>query len=128
MNEKLEMQLVTKYPKIFRDYKGDIHKTCLYFGLECGSGWYGLIDRLCKRITELDPEGNCYAVQVKEKFGGLRFYISGGTDDIYDVLEAAEEESYKICEDCGEPGTAKSLNNWISTLCDTCRSSNENRI
>ena len=59
------------------------------------------------------------AAQVKEKFGGLRFYMTGGTDEIFGLIERAEEESYAICEQCGEPGR-ETGNGWIRTLCEDC--------
>lgn len=59
------------------------------------------------------------AVQVKEKFGGLRFYMTSGNDEIYDLIGEAEAKSYKTCEECGEPGEEKPMS-WIRTLCDGC--------
>ena len=41
------------------------------------------------------------AVQVKEKFGGLRFYVNGATDEQYNYIRFAEAMSYRICEECG---------------------------
>ena len=83
--------------------------------------------------SEEEPPGNYYAcfcdsyvschpraVQVKEKFGGLRFYMTGGTDEIFDLIEKAEALSYKTCESCGAPGT-QSNSKWITTLCEDCR-------
>jgi NADH pyrophosphatase NudC (nudix superfamily) len=58
--------------------------------------------------------------QVKEKFGGLRIYHSGGDDYIDGLIGMAESFSYKICEICGERGQPNK-GGWISTLCDECR-------
>lgn len=57
------------------------------------------------------------AVQVKEKFGGLRFYADGGdkTTDAY--IEMAEALADVTCEQCGAPGK-KVSGGWIVTLCD----------
>lgn len=59
------------------------------------------------------------AFQVKEKFGGLRFYMTCGTDEIYDLISKAEALSCKTCEECGEPGEERS-GGWIHTLCNNC--------
>jgi len=59
------------------------------------------------------------AAQVKEKFGSLRFYMTIGTDEIYELIDKAEALSCKTCEECGESGEARS-GGWIRTLCDTC--------
>ncbi len=58
--------------------------------------------------------------QIKEKFGGLRIYHSGGDDYIDGLIGMAESFSYKICEVCGERGKPNK-GGWIATLCDKCR-------
>lgn len=60
------------------------------------------------------------ASQVKEKFGGLRFYYNGGDEQIYGMASIAESMSYRTCELCGAPGRAN-RHGWITTLCDTHR-------
>jgi len=76
MKKELELKLVKKYPVIFKDYNGDMRQTCMCWGFECGDGWYNLINELCETVTTLISNKNIkvVAVQVKEKFGGLRFY------------------------------------------------------
>lgn len=60
------------------------------------------------------------ATQVKEKFGGLRFYIDGGNDEHYALINFAELLSYNTCEVCGKPGKAN-RNGWITTRCNEHR-------
>jgi tRNA G26 N,N-dimethylase Trm1 len=61
------------------------------------------------------------ATQVKEKFGGLRFYMGGGTDSmIEEFIDQAEAQAEKTCEDCGKPGKIAGPG-WIRTLCYGCR-------
>ena len=57
------------------------------------------------------------AVQVKEKFGGLRFYVGGATDKSHNYITFAESMSYRTCEVCGSPGKTYT-NGWHKTLCD----------
>lgn len=57
------------------------------------------------------------AVQVKEKFGGLRFYYEGGDEYINGLSAMAESMSYVTCETCGKPGKSTS-DGWIRTLCE----------
>lgn len=73
MTKDLELKLVQKYPTIFKDYGGDMRKTCMAWGFECGDGWYDLINKLCSDISKIDS--NVIAIQVKEKYGTLRFYF-----------------------------------------------------
>src|SRR5262245_35629545 len=77
-----------------------------------GEGWHTLLHRLEDRLNELDPSFEI--LQVKEKFGGLRYYVALSDDldpdrinEIYLLIHGTEEESFKICEVCGEPGTNK---------------------
>lgn len=66
------------------------------------------------------------AVQVKEKFGTLRFYYDGGDEYIHGLAAMAEAMSARTCESCGVP--AKSTNNgWIKTICQPCVDSREER-
>jgi hypothetical protein len=57
------------------------------------------------------------AVQVKEKFGGLRFYVQAATDKHYQYISFAESMSYRTCEECGAPGKTYT-DGWHMTLCD----------
>lgn len=67
--------LAEKYPSLYRDYKGDMRYTCMAWGIDVGDGWRDLIEKLSADITAIDTEGRVVADQVKEKFGGLRFYF-----------------------------------------------------
>lgn len=73
-----------------------------------------------------EDEMRVVAVQVKEKYGGLRFYIQTEGKlprDYYDqvngAIEMAEALSYNVCEECGNPGKTRG-GGWIRTLCDKC--------
>ena len=100
---------------------------------DVGPGWLPLIEVLDKKLTMLDPDYRI--VQIKEKFGGLRYYIriSEGctnTDRMYAVIDAIESLSFRICEDCGRPGEMRgeeSKGEWIRTLCDECEVENKAR-
>lgn len=83
-----------------------------------GPGWYGIVSRLVDDLLALGWDGS--VLQVKEKFGGLRFYIGGGSDTVHDRILAAEEESYKTCEECGGPGILREERFWRLTLCEGC--------
>ena len=58
------------------------------------------------------------AVQVKEKFGGLRFYVQASTDKHYHYISFAESMSYRTCEVCGSPGE-RYTDGWHQVLCET---------
>ena len=158
MHKDLDQKLCEKYPLIFRDRHEDPSKTCMYWGLSVGDGWYDLLDKLCAliqghidwriRSIELtkkfnedlakdaetnfedrepwmtrepraipEPIEQVVAIQVKEKFGGLRFYYNGGDEYIRGLTTMAEEMSYRICEVCSDKA-APTQGGWIRTLCE----------
>ena len=55
--------------------------------------------------------------QVKEKFGTLRFYYTGGDEYISGMVTMAEAMSGVTCEECGDPGERRG-GGWIYTACD----------
>lgn len=119
MRQELADKLVAKYPTIFKNIDGDYRETAMCWGFMVGDGWYDLIDRLCSDLVKLDP--NIVASQVKEKFGGLRFYVDDGTtEEAWNRINRAEEESYKTCETCGKPAENLNFGGWIRTLCESC--------
>lgn len=128
MSPDKEKQLFEKYPNIFNNLKYT----------ECGDGWFDLIERLCA-VLQNEADNAAYrlsgeekeavqpiAAQVKEKFGGLRFYIYGGNEEMRGAIRMAEAMSFKICESCGVPGH-KQPGGWIRTLCDPCQESRKTR-
>ena len=85
--------------------------------LNCvGRGWRPLVNQLLDDLLELGWDGAVY--DVKEKFGGLRFYIGAGSDEIHERIQQAEDESYSVCEVTGKPGKLRSDLGWMRTLCD----------
>lgn len=83
---------------------------------ECDAGWYQIIKDL---ITDLIALGwDKQTCQVKEKFGGLRFYINAGSDEMHARIQEAERLSYETCEVTGEPGKLRTDLGWHATLCD----------
>lgn len=137
MNLELDEELCSKYPLIFADRHKPMQETCMCWGFECGDGWYDLIDRMCYKIQshivhvnktreiwlKKDPSQaplevpQVVAVQVKEKFGTLRFYHNGGDDYIRGLVSMAEAMSEVICMTCGKPGDLITKG-WWHVACD----------
>lgn len=89
MKKELEEQLVKLHPQILRDYGGDMRNTCMTWGMMCGDGWYDLLNDLMQTIDDLVAGKNIVVIadQIKEKFGGLRFYYHiEMDDDIFDTI------------------------------------------
>jgi hypothetical protein len=91
-----------------------------------GDGWIGIIDRLASDLINLGWDRDLH--QVKEKFGGLRFYTGASSPEMNARIHQAEEESYKTCENCGDPGNPNSSSRgWVRTLCNVCRDVREKK-
>ena len=129
MNTALELELVRKYPKILRDYKGDKMETCMSWGMECDDGWYDLLDKCMEKLQYFcdlcfykSGQVQVVANQIKEKFGTLSFYISVYDADtiqssiIDDIITEAEIRSAHTCEVTGKAGTVCKRGGWYRTL------------
>lgn len=90
---------------------------------EVGKGWAGIVARLAEDLDKMGWNG--HVVQIKEKFGDLRFYPSTATAEMYDRIDQAALESSRTCEYCGEPGLPTRKGGWIKTLCDGCNEAKE---
>lgn len=119
MNLELTAKLVDNFPLLYRN----VHH------FECGDGWYAVILKLSaileKEIVAMpsesvDPDiGRPYMMQCKEKFAGLRYYMSSETPAMTQAIQEAEDDAANTCEDCGKSGQLRS-GGWIRMLCDTC--------
>ena len=123
--------LFERHKHIFRGKDLSLRENLMPFGFECGDGWFTLIDELSTTIerfleSQQDEErtAECVrdfiVVQVKEKYGTLRFYTSPTPDVIHWIIDFAEGMSAKICESCGSPGETNEQG-WIRTLCQNCK-------
>lgn len=130
MNRELDEQLCKIAPHLFADRSGDMRTTAMCWGFEVGDGWFPLLAEAAKKLEPLVvkyakryPEswkaGFYRATQIKEKYGTLRFYISGGDDKIYAIIDKAERQSSKTCEICGKPGKLRGKG-WYYTRCLRC--------
>jgi hypothetical protein len=149
MKSELQQKLLKEYPHFFdigdkkiytgeNPMKQEIQELLnqeemvlpIQFGFECGDGWYMLLEQLLYSIEwHLDPEHSWpkkeripfHIDQIKEKFGGLRFYYSGGDEIVRGMVSFAESLSYHICEHCGSTKNVTQTEGWIKTLCEDCK-------
>jgi len=124
MKRELDEYLCKTYPKMMVNRNKDMKETCMCWGFECGDGWFPILNQLMGNIqhhidwknreSEVVPQVTLD--QVKEKFGTLRFYYTGGDDYISGLVSMAESMSGVLCETCGKPGTS-TRGGWIKTAC-----------
>lgn len=124
-NDHFEQSLIRKYPRIFHDPDA-VRPGVGWRGIDCGEGWFPLIERLCCEIqqrTEESPTSTVFISHIKEKFGVLQVAYQGGSVSITALIAMAEIESSEVCEACGAPGNlVRTRHGWIKTLCATCTS------
>jgi hypothetical protein len=128
MKQELDELLCQRYPKMMVNRNSPMQETCMCWGFDCGDGWFNILNQLMGSIQHhLDWKNKNDLVveqvtldQVKEKFGTLRFYYSGGDDVIDGMVRLAESMTCVTCEVCGSPGTQNS-GGWITTLCESHR-------
>lgn len=152
MDQELQNKLYDQYPQLFSNKDKTPMQSAMCFGIEIGNGWYEILSSLCWMIKQHEDnkrwqkewkdkqkqniekdfsvaltgdEPEYFPVkfdQVKEKYGGLRVYFSGGDDYIEGLVSMAEAISYKICDVCGNKGEANK-SGWISVRCEAHRNS-----
>ena len=132
MKPEKDAELCAKYPMLYAQRKRGMRDTCMCWGFEIGDGWTKIIERLSEKLERINQqlpkdEPKIEAVQVKEKFGGLRFYTSRCHDEADRLITEAERQSYKTCEECGKLGRPNG-NGWVTTLCAKCRRARSKRI
>lgn len=103
-------EIIAKYPKIFEDYESN-PRQCNWYGVP--KGWLPIIDELCgciqnhiDSIKTYTKEGmtspsQVKCLQMKEKFGELRFYTFGHTDVIDGMIRYAAHRCDNTCDRCG---------------------------
>jgi hypothetical protein len=139
MRQELDKLLCEKYPKMMVNRNKSMMETTMCWGFECGDGWFNLLNQLMSNIQHYtDWNNDNFAKgykqykqvpqvtldQVKEKFGTLRFYYTGGDEHISGMVRMAESMSAVTCESCGNPGE-QTRGGWIKTVCNPCNQKRE---
>ena len=86
--------------------------------ISCDKGWYPLIEECHTELKAVDPDYEI--LQIKEKFGGLRFYfesLDGGKyPKMHEIVRKYEEKSLTVCEVTGNGGTLHKKGSRVKTL------------
>lgn len=109
----LDALLCKRYPALFANRQANPNESPMGRGFEIGPGWFALVDAL-SAVLSANPRYR--ALQVKSKFGRLRFDLNPGSSDPL-IVGLAESLSMRVCEVSGRPGRQcryKPL--WIATL------------
>jgi hypothetical protein len=141
-------EIIEKYPKIFAPYEGN-PRGVNWHGVPkgwlpiidklCGS-IQSYIDNYAELIENPDyikdsvwiaedasthkfikkKPAQMTCIQMKEKFGGLRFYIENGNSEINGMIKMAEYLCNNTCESCGTEEGLGFTKGWISVRCKPC--------
>ncbi len=123
MTPDRDVLIVTAFPNLYRDRYSTDRSTGMRLGFECDDGWFELIRNLSAPleaiIADMSPaeRPDYRALQVKEKFGGLRFYMTLSTPKMDVLIADAERRSFTVCEICGKPGKTVVVRGWAKTVC-----------
>lgn len=145
MRKDLEDRLYNEFPQLYRDRCRGSHETRMCDGCCVGDGWFQIIYDLSTKIhnfcLKYNLTGNNYicAFQVKEKFGGLRFYLGNyhgnnytdlvplneeQNDELFKYIQDAENCSLETCDVCGSHGKQYEYKGFISTRCEVHKDKN----
>ena len=120
--------LIERYPIVFKNFsENDM------FISNVPAGWFNIVDEMCQKLSSLIEES--YAkyppsedspgfsvLQIKEKFGGLRFYwlMNSKDDDVYEkireIIDECETKAEVTCQVTGNPGKLCKNGRWLYTL------------
>lgn len=99
--------LIAEFPDLFSECQDNIW---------IGEGWLPLVRELSAQIVLSNP--TCRALQVKEKFGSLRFYVKDAYPTTQQLIALVEDASSDICDQCGDTGSIVRTNGWQLGRCE----------
>ncbi len=131
MSPKNTKHLFDQYPRLYRGRFESIQINLMRFGFECADGWFDILDRLSKKLEEIARKEDRnedkwpITIQVKEKFGTLRYSFGYASEDMNQAKLAACKETWNTCEDCGQDGKKCYKGMWERTQCKSCAEKND---
>ena len=122
MNRRYTLTLVGQFSRLYRGWYSSDPTSPMTYGFECGDGWFRSLYTLSQQIEaycQQHPEAaDLIAVQVKQKFGELRFHVCPLVPAVQQMIEHARVQSRQTCERTGKPGEmCRDPNGYYQTLC-----------
>ena len=128
-DDKLMVEIIERNKKLIEEYpflklEGSCDTISYTWLDDMPIGWrIAFGEQMCKEIKEellKNNELDSYEiVDIKEKFGGLRWYDNSGLPGMQFIIAKYEALSEKTCINCGKPANWISKG-WISPYCDEC--------
>lgn len=110
--------ILKKYPKLYK-----------HIGrIDCGIGWYDLIDELSSRLEQhiidyekiLKVESDISIMDIKQRYGMLCLTLFCGTIEMYNLINKYQDRSGTICESCSCPSSIEYVDGVCMSLCPQC--------
>ena len=122
MNPENTARLFERFDHLYRGRHLPDTQNLMGYGFQCGDGWFELSYELSEQIEaycQQHPEAaELIAVQIKQKFGELRFHVCPLVPAIQQMIEQARVQSRQTCERTGKPGEmCRDPNGYYQTLC-----------
>ncbi|MCJ1457270.1 hypothetical protein MMC28_007637 [Mycoblastus sanguinarius] len=124
-SNRFKQSLYEEFPDLYWQRELGPNKGCMHWGIAVGKGWYPIVRKVSSKLQAivdrdgLEPRSVSFR-QIKEKFGELRIYLDGETEEMETIVADAEEEAAKTCEDCGGEGYWQMHGWWEYTRCEEC--------
>lgn len=125
MHPDLSDRLIEAFPHLYRRQEGPEESAGVSkpYAFECRDGWFdllwwlsGQLDALIAALPE-EEQSNYVPGTIKEKWGTLRVYLWHETPEMQRVIRLAEQQSARVCEECGAPGMLMSFHGIAMTRC-----------
>ena len=120
MTPELDALMCQRHPQLFQHRHAHPQACPMGWGLQCGDGWFDLIDTLCECLQQETGHADAtqaVAMQVKQKWGRLRFVVEPASDRQQAMIDLAEALSARLCEQCGRPGQMQSIGGFRTPRC-----------
>lgn len=107
MNPELTAKLYVAFPHLYRGHTKNMEESSMCWGFQCGDGWYQLLFDLSQTLsdyTEAHPELDIEVVEVKSKFGDLRFSLGVHDEGLKALIDDARTRAATVCELTGSSG------------------------
>lgn len=129
LSQGARKELTELYPYLLprNAFTGQVHKDYDYSYVvgehDLPPGWFKLFLQCCEHLkstlVEYGKLHSFYFTQVKEKYGLLRMYTSGGNKEVYDILDKYSFLSNQVCCECGKPAKYQSTG-YVCPYCSDC--------
>ncbi|MCO6415869.1 hypothetical protein JYK14_06725 [Siccirubricoccus sp. KC 17139] len=118
MRDALEQLLFHRYPGFYVGRHMPLTENFMAYGFTHGDGWFAIVDVLSGlAIQMMNRTGKrIIASQIKEKLGGLRFYVRRADEFVGGARALGERYSYRVSELSGRPGVLQVGDGHYCTL------------